>query len=202
MSKNINYIHAEREDLAAGSRKSHKIATDEVETFFRPSGILDVLPNDDYAAIEPPQITTTTVTHVEKPLNPKDAIGIAKVPLSCVPMPVMQEVGLALMEGGLKYGRHNWRAIGVRASVYFDATMRHLAQWWEGEDVDAESGLSHVTKAISSLTVLRDAMIQGKVTDDRPISSVPFNADNNNHAAKLLERFPNPVPAFTQVSAS
>jgi len=183
--KGINYIHAEAADIAASRRKSHTVTQ----------------LNDDYTATEAPQIRTTTVTHdkVEKPSNPKDAIGIAKVPLSCVPMPVMQEIGLALMEGGLKYGRHNWRAIGVRASVYFDATMRHLAQWWEGEDTDIESGLSHVTKAISSLTVLRDAMIQGKCTDDRPITSVPFNADNNNHAAKLLGRFPNPVPAFTQI---
>lgn len=198
MNKGINHIHAEQADMEAGARKSHKLKPiDDIAAPFQ--NAVSLAPNDDYAAIEPPQITTTTVTHVEKPSNPKDAIGIAKVPLSCVPMPVMQEVGLALMEGGLKYGRHNWRAIGVRASVYFDATMRHLAQWWEGEDFDSESGLSHVTKAISSLTVLRDAMIQGKVTDDRPIASVPFNADNNNHAAELLNRFPNPVPAFTQI---
>jgi hypothetical protein len=46
--------------------------------------------------------------------------------------------------------------------------MRHLTSWWEGENVDPDSGLSHVTKAIATLTVLRDAMLTGKYSDDRP----------------------------------
>lgn len=191
----INYV--ETHDITASQRKSHRLKPiGDIVAPFQPA--VSLPPNDDYASTEAPQVTSTTVTHVEKPTNPKDAIGIAKVPLSCVPMPVMMEIGLALMEGGLKYGRHNWRSIGVRASVYFDATMRHLAAWWEGEDIDAESGLSHITKAISSLTVLRDAMLQDMVNDDRPIRSVPFVARANDHAAELLSRHPNPKPAFTQ----
>jgi hypothetical protein len=104
----------------------------------------------------------------EKPSNPKDAIGIRKAPLSVVPMEVIAEVGVGMLEGACKYGRHNFRAIGVRASVYFDATMRHMIAWWEGEDIDPDSKLSHVTKAICSLVVLRDAIIQSKFEDDRP----------------------------------
>lgn len=73
-----------------------------------------------------------------------------------------------MLEGGIKYGRHNYRVIGVRGSVYYDATRRHIDAWWEGQDVDPDSGLNHITKAICSLVVLRDAMIQGKFTDDRP----------------------------------
>ncbi|SVD92517.1 uncharacterized protein METZ01_LOCUS445371, partial [marine metagenome] len=30
------------------------------------------------------------------------------------------------MEGAIKYGRHNYRIAGVRASVYIDATIGHL----------------------------------------------------------------------------
>ena len=80
----------------------------------------------------------------------------------------MAEVGVGMLEGSIKYGRHNYRAIGVRAEVYYDAARRHIDAWWEGEDIDPDSGLSHITKAICSLVVLRDAMIQGKLFDDRP----------------------------------
>lgn len=106
-----------------------------------------------------------------KPSNPKDAIGIDKVPLSTVPLPVLMEIGLGMAEGAIKYGRHNYRAVGVRSSVYFDAAIRHLFAFWEGEDIDPDSGISHVSKCIATLVVLRDAMIQKKLTDDRPPAS-------------------------------
>jgi len=103
-----------------------------------------------------------------KPSNPKDAVGTNKVGMSVLPMNVQMEVALALTEGALKYGKHNYRGVGVRSSVYYDAAFRHLGAWWEGEDIDAESGLSHITKAIAGLTVLRDCMMRGNVVDDRP----------------------------------
>lgn len=103
-----------------------------------------------------------------KPTNPKDSVGVNKVPMSCVSAAVLAEIATGMHEGALKYGRHNYRGLGVRASVYYDATMRHLMWWWEGQDIDPDSGLSHVTKAITSLVVLRDAMIQDMMEDDRP----------------------------------
>ena len=53
-------------------------------------------------------------------------------------------------EGARKYGRHNYRVIGVRGSVYYDATLRHVTAWWEGEDLDPERGINHISKAIAS----------------------------------------------------
>lgn len=129
-----------------------------------------------------------------KPTNPKDAIGIRKVPLSVVPAGVMMEVGLGMLEGACKYGRHNFRAIGVRASVYYDAAMGHLADWWEGEDIDADSNLSHVTKAICSLVVLRDAMIQEKFEDDRPPRSKLYKRMLNAKAAEIIDRHADKKP--------
>lgn len=135
-----------------------------------------------------------------KESNPKDSIGIRKAPLSCVPATVLLELGVAMQEGAHKYRRHNYRAIGVRASVYYDATMRHLFSWWEGEDIDPDSGLSHVTKAIASLTVLRDAMIQSKFHDDRPPASAPFVADLNARTAALADKFEGKsLPPYTQL---
>lgn len=130
-----------------------------------------------------------------KETNPKDAVGIGKAPLSTVSAAVLMEVGVAMLEGARKYGRHNWRAAGIRYSVYYDAAMRHLMDWWEGEDLDPDSKLSHVTKAITTLIVLRDAMIQEMVTDDRPPPSPKgWLAKLNARAAALLVEYPDAKP--------
>jgi hypothetical protein len=132
--------------------------------------------------------------------NPKDALGIKKAPMSTVSAPVLMEMGLAMLEGDRKYGRHNYRVIGVRSSVYYDAAMRHLMAWWEGEDIDPDSGMSHVTKALSCLSVLRDAMINEKFTDDRPPKIKDgWIQELNKKAAEIIERYPDAKDPHTQI---
>lgn len=137
-----------------------------------------------------------------KPTNPKDAVGIKKVPFHVVPMRVIAGLGLALLEGARKYGSFNWRVAGVRASVYFDAMHRHMGAWWEGQDIDPDSGLSHVDKAIASLVVLRDSMLQGNWVDDRPVrgSDLKWVDSANGKAAEIIERYPDAKAPFTQKS--
>ena len=147
-------------------------------------------------------ISKPSVPEHTKDTNPKDAIGSTKPPIANVPLSVISEVGMALAEGQWKYGGYNWRVIGVRASVYWDATFRHLKAWWEGEDTDPDSQLSHVTKAISALTVLRDAMIQDNWTDDRPPRSKQTPTQVSDQYKQMLERLkslqPDPVQCYTQ----
>lgn len=136
-----------------------------------------------------------------KETNPKDAVGIRKVPFSVIPAQVVAEVGLGLLEGARKYGRHNYRTVGIRASVYYDAALRHLAQWWEGQDVDPDSGLNHVSKAITTLVVLRDAMINGKMQDDRPPSIDEATwAELNKLAVGIIEKYPDAKPPHVKES--
>ena len=138
-----------------------------------------------------------------KQTNPKDTVGIRKWRNFCtVPLTVMAEVGVAMLEGAAKYGRHNYRDSGVRASVYVDAAVGHIVQYWEGEDIDADSQLNHITKAIASLVVLRDAAIQGMLTDDRPPKGNldVVRADMQNVVDKLFEKYPEFVAPFTEVN--
>jgi hypothetical protein len=100
--------------------------------------------------------------------NPKDALGTAKAPLHLFPDSAVVAGAMAFLEGREKYGQYNWRATGVRASVYVAALRRHIAAWWNGEDVDPDSGLHHLWKAISCLAVLIDADELGALEDDRP----------------------------------
>jgi hypothetical protein len=134
-----------------------------------------------------------------KDTNPKDAVGTKKAPLSTVPTPVLLEVGLAMLEGARKYGRHNYRIAGVRGSVYYDACLRHLMAWWEGEDIDPDSGLSHITKAMAGLAVLRDSMIKGNWVDDRPPAvKAGWITELNKKAAQIIEKYPDALAPYTE----
>lgn len=137
-----------------------------------------------------------------KATNPKDMVGTRKAPLSALPIRVLWRVGLAMLEGALKYGRHNYRGAGVRASVYFDAACRHIFAWWEGEDLDPDTaeldaagqpipgtGLSHIDKAIACLMVLRDSMLADNWTDDRPPRAAEDMAALHASAGKLIDRY-------------
>lgn len=102
-----------------------------------------------------------------KPTNPKDAIGSDKLPLHLWPTTATALGCLGLLDGMLKYGRSNYRAIGVRASIYVDAAKRHVDAWFEGEERDPESGLPHLAHALACLAILVEAEAKGNLTDDR-----------------------------------
>lgn len=137
----------------------------------------------------------------KKPSNPKDSIGVKKVSLGRVSSVVLMEMSLGMLEGDRKYGGHNYRVVGVLGSVYYDATMRHLMAWWEGEDIDPASGLSHITKALSSLAVLRDAMHNNKLNDDRPPKLEDGWIDElNKKAAAIIEKYPDRATPHTQLN--
>lgn len=138
-----------------------------------------------------------------KDTNPKDALGIKKAPLHCIPCGPLYELGLAMMEGGRKYGTHNYRAVGVRASVYYDAIMRHLTQWWEGQDVDFDSGLHPLIKIAASCVVMRDGMLMDNYIDDRPIRypSGKLNMPElNKKAGDIIEKYPDCVAPYLEKS--
>lgn len=130
--------------------------------------------------------------------NPKTGAGRLKFSMSVLPANVMGELALALTEGARKYGRHNYRVGMVHASVYYDALMRHMSAWWEGEDIDPESGLSHLVKAAACLIVLRDAMVRDAVDDDRPPPSPEgWQARLNELHKELTERYPDAKEPIT-----
>jgi hypothetical protein len=104
-----------------------------------------------------------------KDTNPKDTIGVTKLPLGIVPATALAEESLAFLNGALKYGKSNWRNCGVRASIYLDAAARHIRAWEDGEEVDAE-GVPHLGSARACLGIIIDSRACGKLNDDRPPS--------------------------------
>lgn len=135
-----------------------------------------------------------------KDTNPKTLAGSSKYPMSVVPANVLAELSVAMLEGALKYGRHNYRAMGVTESIYYDATMRHLQAYWEGEDIDPASGQPHLIKAMASLAVWRDAKARGMATDDRP-PPTEFSAEVQARMEELMRRMESVPRAKTHFTA-
>lgn len=69
--------------------------------------------------------------------------------------------------GAEKYGPYNWRETGVCATTYVAAIMRHLNAWRDGEDLDPESGISHIAHVACSCNILLDAQHCNTLQDDR-----------------------------------
>jgi hypothetical protein len=112
-------------------------------------------------------MTLSDHDYTQKPSNPKDVIGSGKVPFHLWPETASALGALALEWGMLKYGRGNFRAVGVRASIYYDALRRHVNAWFEGQDNDPESGLPHLAHALACLAVIIESQSEGKFNDDR-----------------------------------
>lgn len=134
----------------------------------------------------------------KKDTNPKDAIGVSKTPVSTIPSQFIMGTGLAMMEGAIKYRRHNYRVAGIRYSVYYDALMRHMMAWWEGEDIDPDSGLSHLYKASACIAIMVDAMHSGIGNDDRPPKMESWIPGMNDLASQLLGRYPEGEEPYTE----
>jgi hypothetical protein len=103
-----------------------------------------------------------------KPTNPKDAIGSGKLPLNLVPDTVRVLAAMSFAEGASKYGAYNWRAAGVRMSIYMAAMGRHQVKLWNGEWADPKTRVPHLASIIACAGIIEDARICGKLVDDRP----------------------------------
>lgn len=121
--------------------------------------------------IENPGFTVTKryVDEGMKPSNPKDAIGSGKLPLHLWPATATAMGCIGFLNGMLKYGRANFRAIGIRSSIYVDAAKRHIDAWFEGEECDPDDGVPHLAAALACLGIIVDAQAAGKLNDDRQV---------------------------------
>jgi hypothetical protein len=101
--------------------------------------------------------------------NPKDLIGSDKVRLSTIPAVAILHEGMAMGNGGDKYGPYNWRDNAVQADIYVDACLRHILSWFDSrEEVATDSGVHHLGHARACLGILLDAQATGNLIDNRP----------------------------------
>lgn len=100
--------------------------------------------------------------------NPKTAYGIKKPSMHLIPSTALMVLAKVMALGAKKYTAFNWRQSPVSASVYISAALRHIYQWFDGENIDPESGASHLGHAMACMAILIDAYVNGTLIDDRP----------------------------------
>jgi hypothetical protein len=89
-----------------------------------------------------------------------------KAPISLVPRSAIVAEAEVLGFGARKYAAHNWRK-GMKWSRLGDAALRHLLAWIDGEDVDPETGLSHLAHLRCCAGFLIEYQRLGLGEDDR-----------------------------------
>lgn len=91
-----------------------------------------------------------------------------------VPYDAVRGVVEILTFGAKKYDARNWER-GIAYGRVFGAVQRHLTAWWSGEDLDPESGRSHLDHAMCEIMFL-SAYEKRNMTqfDDRPKKDLPF----------------------------
>jgi len=83
-----------------------------------------------------------------------------------IPTEPVLEIAKVLSFGASKYGDHNWRR-GMAWSRIYAATQRHLMKWNAGQEMDEESGESHLAHAAVNLIFLLYYNEHHKELDDR-----------------------------------
>jgi len=111
--------------------------------------------------------TSTNGNHADT-TNPKDLVGLTKIPLGLLPAAGKIYGALAMVDGAAKYSSYNWREKKVRMTIYLDAIERHLLAFRDGEDTAQDSGVNHLGHIISCASILADATEGGFLIDDRP----------------------------------
>ena len=101
--------------------------------------------------------------------NPKQiqAMKDGKVPLDYLPYSCFPDDAYVHKHGADKYGIRNWREQEILASTYEGAIMRHFLAWAQGEDLDPDSGKSHLTHIRACCAVVLDSIKHGTLVDDR-----------------------------------
>lgn len=136
---------------------------------------------DDARTLQPWEMTTPrpSTAKTSSP-NPKDLIGITKVPVGLFPSAGTILGAMSMKDGAVKYGPYNWREHPVKMTVYLDAMERHLLALRDGEDGASDSGVHHLGHILGCAAILADALAVGNLIDDRP---------HKGAAAALFEKF-------------
>jgi len=91
-----------------------------------------------------------------------------KPDLSHISQILMEEVARVREFGAKKYARNNWR-IGFKFTRSIAAALRHIHAFNEGEDLDPESGRSHIAHAVCCLEHLLNDIKNHPENDDRGV---------------------------------
>lgn len=99
--------------------------------------------------------------------NPKDALGLMKVPIGLYPNAARIATCLVFAQSAPEYGEYNWRNNPVRLSIYIDAIDRHTIALRAGQDIDPKSKQPHAAHINACTAIIIESRALGILIDDR-----------------------------------
>lgn len=114
---------------------------------------------DDTITINTTQDLPNQVTMASTPEVKDSTVAVkfdsGKTDWSLMPFEAVEEINKVLEFGAKKYAAHNWtQGEGFRYTRVLNSLFRHLFAWSRGEDLDPESGLSHLAHAGCNIVFL------------------------------------------------
>ena len=89
-----------------------------------------------------------------------------KIEISMTPNSLIYAVSKCFEYGAKKYAKDNWRR-GMNWSIPYNCAMRHMMKFWEGEDLDEETGLSNLYHVACNVAMLIEYIKTCPELDDR-----------------------------------
>lgn len=89
-----------------------------------------------------------------------------KAPMNLLSTEALIQISRVMGAGAEKYSAHNWRG-GLAWSRVIAASLRHITSFNDGEDLDPETGISHIAHAACGLMFLLDYLKSHPELDDR-----------------------------------
>lgn len=121
--------------------------------------------------------------HCESGLPPQEGkkYDTEKLRTDLIPIAVTNGLAQVLTHGAKKYGDRNWES-GIDFNRIYGAAFRHLFAWWDGEDIDPESGLNHLKHALCNIAFLIHYTEKPGYSqfDNRPVYSEGCNQHTGN----------------------
>ena len=77
-----------------------------------------------------------------------------KLKYHLVPSESIQAIAEIMTYGAEKYCENSWQGLDDFENRYYDALMRHLEAWRQGEKIDKESGKLHLAHAATNAIFL------------------------------------------------
>lgn len=87
-----------------------------------------------------------------------------------LPTDSLRELVRVLTFGANKYEDRNWEK-GMDWGRCYAAALRHLTSWWDREEDDPESGISHLAHTLCCVVFLLSYKLRGVGNDNRPTAS-------------------------------
>lgn len=90
-----------------------------------------------------------------------------KEPLAWLPWAAIEALSEVQAYGHAKYKDFNNYRKGMRVSRNLSCALRHISQYMQGADLDAESGKPHLAHAMARIAFVLQNLAEGKAIDDR-----------------------------------